>query len=63
MLRRWIAASIVVSAVALVSGQTIGTITLRKAVMADGKLLPAGTYQLRLSGETPTPGGDVLNFL
>jgi len=37
----------------------LGTIRLPKNVMADGKPLPAGTYQLRLTGEeaSPTPPG------
>jgi hypothetical protein len=29
----------------------LGSISLRKAVKADGKPLPAGTYQVRLTGE------------
>ena len=32
---------------------TLGTVTLPQQVMVDGATLPAGTYQLRLSG-----GGD-----
>jgi len=37
----------------------LGTISLPRNVMADGKPLPAGTYQLRLTGEeaSPTPPG------
>ena len=37
----------------------LGTIRLPRNVMADGKPLAAGTYQLRLTGEeaTPTPPG------
>ncbi len=37
----------------------LGTIRLPRNVMADGKPLPAGTYQLRLTGEeaSPTPAG------
>lgn len=33
----------------------IGSIRLTQAVMADGKLLPAGTYQVRLTTDQPTP--------
>lgn len=56
MLRRWIAMAIVVGAAAAVSAQVLGTVNLPKPVMADGKLLPAGTYQLRLSGAAPAAG-------
>jgi hypothetical protein len=38
------------------AGSSLGTITLRTAVMADGKPLAAGTYQVRLSSDTPKPG-------
>ena len=33
----------------------IGSIHLTQAVMADGKVLPAGTYQVRLTNDRPTP--------
>jgi len=33
----------------------LGTVTLRKGVKADGKALPAGTYQLRLTAEEAKP--------
>ena len=33
----------------------LGTVHLAQAVLADGKPLPAGTYQMQLSGESPTP--------
>ena len=33
----------------------IGSIKLTQAVMADGKVLPMGTYQVRLSNDQPTP--------
>src|SRR5262245_42033645 len=46
----------------LVSGQTapkagtsLGSITLSKKVMADGKPLAAGTYKVRLTGDQPKP--------
>src|SRR5262245_44461111 len=35
---------------------TLGTVHLAKKVMADGKPLAPGTYQLRLTGESPKPG-------
>ena len=37
-------------------GTSLGSVTLRTAVMADGKPLPAGTYQVRLTGDQPKPG-------
>ena len=33
----------------------LGTVTLPQQVMVDGSTLPAGTYQLRLSGGGDTP--------
>jgi hypothetical protein len=33
----------------------LGTITLNKKVMADGKPLAAGTYQVRLTSDSPKP--------
>jgi hypothetical protein len=38
------------------AGTSLGTITLRTGVMADGKPLAAGTYQVRLSADAPKPG-------
>ena len=35
---------------------SLGTVTLGKNVMADGKRLPAGTYQVRLTSDAPKPG-------
>jgi hypothetical protein len=35
---------------------SLGTVTLGKKVMADGKPLPAGTYQVRLTSDAPKPG-------
>lgn len=55
MLRQWVSVAITAGTVALVSAQMFGAVTLPKAVMADGKLLPAGTYQVRLSGEALAP--------
>jgi hypothetical protein len=43
------------------AGTVLGTVTVPRAVLADGKPLPAGTYQVRLTGDTegapigPTP--------
>jgi len=38
------------------SGTSLGTVHLTKKVMADGKPLAAGTYQVRLTTDTPKPG-------
>lgn len=38
------------------AGASLGTVTLNRRVMADGKPLAPGTYQVRLTGETPKPG-------
>jgi hypothetical protein len=35
--------------------QTLGTIRLGQAVVADGKPLAAGTYQIRLTADEPKP--------
>jgi hypothetical protein len=35
---------------------SLGTVTIGKKVMADGKVLPAGTYQVRLSTDEVKPG-------
>jgi hypothetical protein len=37
------------------AGNNLGTVTLNKKVLADGKPLAAGTYQVRLSSESPKP--------
>lgn len=37
------------------AGTALGTITLPQRVMADGKPLAAGTYQVRLTGDAPRP--------
>ena len=44
------------SAYAQGANGSLGTVTLGKKVMADGKPLPAGTYQVRLTTDTPKPG-------
>ena len=38
------------------SNTSLGTVHLNKKVMADGKPLAAGTYQVRLTSDTPKPG-------
>jgi hypothetical protein len=38
------------------ASNSLGTVTLGSKVMADGKPLAAGTYQVRLTGEEPKPG-------
>ena len=37
------------------SGTSLGSITLNRKVMADGKPLAAGTYQVRLTADQPKP--------
>ena len=37
------------------AGASLGSVTLSKKVMADGKPLAAGTYQVRLTGDQPKP--------
>lgn len=36
-------------------GKSLGSVTLNRSVMADGKRLDAGTYQVRLTDEKPKP--------
>jgi len=38
------------------ANNALGTVTLKQAVKADGQPLAAGTYQVRLTEETPKPG-------
>lgn len=38
------------------SGTTLGNVTLNTAVLADGRRLAPGTYQVRLTDETAKPG-------
>ena len=35
---------------------TLGSVTINKKVKADGQPLPPGTYQIRLTSESPKPG-------
>jgi len=37
------------------AGTSLGNVTLTTRVMADGQPLAAGTYQVRLTGDQPTP--------
>jgi len=37
-------------------GSSLGSVTLSKKVMADGQALAPGTYQVRLTSDTPKPG-------
>ena len=37
-------------------GASLGSVTLNRRVMANGQPLATGTYQVRLSAETPKPG-------
>ena len=37
------------------SSNSLGTVTLNRKLMADGQALTAGTYQVRLSDERPSP--------
>ena len=38
------------------SGASLGTVHIAKKVMADGKPLAAGTYQVRATDDAPKPG-------
>jgi hypothetical protein len=38
------------------AGASLGSVTLNRRVMANGQPLAPGTYQVRLTGETPKPG-------
>ena len=38
------------------AGASLGSVTLNRRVMANGEPLATGTYQVRLSAETPKPG-------
>jgi hypothetical protein len=38
------------------AGTSLGTVRLTRAVTADGKPLPAGSYQIRLTNDSPKPG-------
>jgi hypothetical protein len=38
------------------ANNTLGSVTLKQGVKADGQPLAAGTYQVRLTEDTPKPG-------
>jgi hypothetical protein len=38
------------------AGASLGTVHITKKVLADGKPLAAGTYQVRLTSDSPQPG-------
>ena len=38
------------------NSMSLGSVTIAKKVLADGKPLPAGTYQVRLTNDEPKPG-------
>ena len=44
------------TAFAQTSGASLGTVHIAKRVMADGKPLAPGTYQVRATDESPKPG-------
>jgi hypothetical protein len=44
------------SAFAQSANTSLGTVQLGKRVMADGKPLAPGTYQVRLTNDAPKPG-------
>ncbi len=46
----------VLSAQSRPANNALGTVTLKQAVKADGQPLAAGTYQVRLTDDTPKPG-------
>ena len=37
------------------AGSSLGSVTLPRPVLANGRSLPAGTYEVRLSSDVPTP--------
>jgi hypothetical protein len=45
-----------VSAQSRPANNTLGSVTLKQGVKADGQPLAAGTYQVRLTDDTPKPG-------
>jgi hypothetical protein len=51
-----LSAGIAAAQTAPAAGASLGSVTLSRAVMADGKPLAAGTYQVRLTGDIPKPG-------
>ena len=55
-----LAAAAIASSARTISAQAgatnLGSVTLSRKVMADGKPLAAGTYQVRLTNDQPQPG-------
>jgi hypothetical protein len=49
-------ASLIAQTSAPKPGASLGSVTLRTPVMADGQRLAAGTYQVRLTSDAPKPG-------
>jgi hypothetical protein len=49
-------AALGVAGYAQTSNTSLGTVTLSRAVMANGEKLAAGTYQVRLTNDQPKPG-------
>jgi hypothetical protein len=45
----------IVPASAQTSGTSLGSVTLKRAVLANGQALPAGTYQVRLTADEAPP--------
>jgi len=45
-----------VSAQGAAAGTSLGTVTLKQAVLANGQKLAAGSYQVRLTNDMPKPG-------
>jgi hypothetical protein len=50
-----VAAQAGTQAAAPAAGTALGSVTLRQQVLADGKPLAAGTYQVRLTADEPKP--------
>ena len=54
MFRRWFPlAGMAMGLTAAASAQSLGTVTLPVPVMADGRRVAVGTYQIRLTSEVP----------
>lgn len=51
-----VAVGMPLAVLAQTSATALGSVTLGRSVMADGKPLAAGTYQVRLTTESPKPG-------
>jgi hypothetical protein len=51
-----LAGALAIGVAAQAPATSLGTVTIARNVMADGKVLPAGTYQVRLSTDEVRPG-------